>query len=263
MPKATPTFYLGGGNGVKLLGGLLEARGMERIPPGAVGKGNTQFKLKWCERASDYSFADFREGKQMIGRNPKISCIGNKLKLRQTLVAYEKACEARGVPSMKTAEIIPMTFELTNGRERQSFSKLSEDNPTWQWICKPTGLNCGQGIFVVDDSAAFREKLAKDDAERSPGAKIHTRIIQRYIGNPMLLKGRKFDIRVYMLIASTKPMLGLYGGDGYCRLTIDEYNGASADNKAAHLTNQAVQKKHPRYKEMVEDTTWSIQGMNE
>lgn len=263
MPKQKQTFYLGGGNGVKLLQGLLEAKGFERIPSGPAGRASSQFKIKWCERASDFNFAEFKEGKQLIGRNPKIACIGNKLKLRQTMVAYERSCTQKGVPCLKTASFLPMTYELTNARERQSFEQLSAENPAWQWICKPTGLNCGQGIFVVDDVAEFKQKLARDDAERQPGAKVPTRIIQRYIANPMLLKGRKFDIRAYMLIASAKPLLGLYGGRGYCRLTIDEYDGAAAGNKAAHLTNQAVQKKHPRYKEMVEDTTWSIEMMNE
>ena len=115
------------------------------------------------------------------------------------------------------------------------------------------------GIFVVDDVAALDGQLEpKEEGKKPP-----KRIIQRYIANPMLLKGRKFDIRSYMLIASAKPMIGLYGGAGYCRLTIDDYADADVSNKGAHLTNQAVQKKHPRYQEMVEDTTWSMAQMND
>jgi len=82
---SAPQFYLGGGNGVKLLQGLLEGKGWQRIPAGPAGRASSQFKLKWCERSSDFDFANFREGRQMIGRNPKIACIGNKLRLRQTL----------------------------------------------------------------------------------------------------------------------------------------------------------------------------------
>lgn len=35
----------------------------------------------------------------------------------------------------------------------------------------------------------------------SSGSKPMARLIQRYLGNPLLLDGRKFDIRCYMLIA--------------------------------------------------------------
>ena len=41
-----------------------------------------------CERASDFDFNGFREKKQLIGRNPKIAIIGNKLKLNKTLVGH-------------------------------------------------------------------------------------------------------------------------------------------------------------------------------
>ena len=79
---------------------------------------------------------------------------------------------------------------------------------------QPTGLNCGQGIFVVEDAMEFRKNLAKEEAARTPGAKVPTRIIQRYIDRPLLLNGRKFDIRAYLLIACASPLIGLYGGAG-------------------------------------------------
>ena len=61
--------------------------------------------------------------------------------------------------------------------------------------------------------------------------------VNRYINNPLLLSGRKFDIRAYMLIANTNPYLVLYH-DGYVRLCMYEYD-TDANNLTAHLTNQA------------------------
>jgi hypothetical protein len=56
----------------------------------------------------------------------------------------------------------------------------------------------------------------------------------------LLLNGKKFDIRCYMLLATTKPeIMAYYAGPGYCRLTIADYS-TDPSNKAAHLTNQAV-----------------------
>ena len=58
----------------------------------------------------------------------------------------------------------------------------------------------------------------------------------RYIANPLLVEGRKFDIRCYMLIANTVPYLVLYH-EGYIRLSMYLYDKDS-DNLIAHLTNQ-------------------------
>lgn len=58
----------------------------------------------------------------------------------------------------------------------------------------------------------------------------------RYIANPLLIEGRKFDIRCYMLIANMMPYLVLYH-DGYIRLSMYLYDNDS-DNLIAHLTNQ-------------------------
>ena len=54
----------------------------------------------------------------------------------------------------------------------------------------------------------------------------------------MLLEGRKFDIRAYMLIANTSPYLLLYH-KGYVRLCMYEYE-MDASNLTAHLTNQVT-----------------------
>ena len=61
-------------------------------------------------------------------------------------------------------------------------------------------------------------------------------IYGRYIPNPLLLNGKKFDVRAYMLIACTNPYIVLFH-NGYLRLSCENYDPESRDI-STHLTNQ-------------------------
>jgi len=65
-------------------------------------------------------------------------------------------------------------------------------------------------------------------------------IVQNYVHNPLLLDGHKFDFRMYMLIASTNPLMAYYH-DGFLRVTLAEYDVSSGEKKAL-LTNLALNK---------------------
>ena len=56
----------------------------------------------------------------------------------------------------------------------------------------------------------------------------------------MLLDNRKFDMRVFVLVLSVKPLI-VYYYDGYVRRSLSEYNPLSNDTKA-HVTNQGHDK---------------------
>lgn len=67
-----------------------------------------------------------------------------------------------------------------------------------------------------------------------------TFILQKYIENPALYKGRKFDIRCFALVSSVNGRLKAYNyDDGYLRTSGREFNLKSF-NKYIHLTNDAV-----------------------
>lgn len=84
--------------------------------------------------------------------------------------------------------------------------------------------------------------------------------MQKYIENPLLLNQKKFDIRCYVLVANAKPLVALYH-EGYLRLSLKDYDPTTLTGKEGrviHLTNAAVQKKHPDFKAKKEDTIWSM-----
>ena len=66
----------------------------------------------------------------------------------------------------------------------------------------------GKGIFIVSKAsqidAWLKERIAakeQDDATR-----ITSYVAQRYIHNPYLVGGKKFDMRIYALVLSYAPL---------------------------------------------------------
>ena len=77
------------------------------------------------------------------------------------------------------------------------------------WIVKPGELsNRGNGIKVCNDLNQIREIL-KSKATHSNGRK-KTYIVQQYLSDPFLYKGRKFDIRHYMMVTSVDGIIKGY-----------------------------------------------------
>lgn len=86
-------------------------------------------------------------------------------------------------------------------------------------------------------------------------------VVQRYIETPCLIRGKKFDIRAFMVIICSKPYF-VYSYPGYARISLNEFTNASfgdktQDARCTHLTNLAIQKKHPDFKNKKEETTMS------
>ncbi|XP_076451804.1 uncharacterized protein LOC143287581 isoform X3 [Babylonia areolata] len=257
----TPTFFVGGGNGVALVEGPLLALGWKRT----MDKYDERFKLKWVECKSKINYTAFKEGEQLVNHIPNCKLLTNKMGLLSSLQEYERVTLAtKGrPPRLKMADFVPETYKLDEKVDRATFLGLYQEGEIW--ICKPVGMNQGKGIFLLRSRQEIDNLLAERDAKREVN-KHSTRmpmirIVQRYISNPLLLDGRKFDIRAYMLIASTVPYLVLFH-QGYIRLSCLKYDGDDT-NLTTHLTNQYVQKKDPNYKEVKEDTAWSMDKFND
>ena len=60
------------------------------------------------------------------------------------------------------------------------------------WIVKPANLSRGRGIYLIDD---VNEVNVED-----------TSVISRYISNPLLINGHKFDLRIYVVVTSFEPL---------------------------------------------------------
>ena len=76
-----------------------------------------------------------------------------------------------------------------------------------------------------------------------------TYVISRYISNPLLIGGKKFDLRIYVLVTSFRPLKAYMYKMGFCRFCTVRYNQSTSelDNLFVHLTNVSIQKNADDY----------------
>ena len=105
-------------------------------------------------------------------------------------------------------------------------------------------------IFIVKPDHGCQGvgiELTNDPCKQSPYAK--DAVVQEYIGNPLLLDGLKFDLRLYVLVTSVGgdadggPMRVFLCREGMARFAVEAFDGAELKNVHAHLTNYSLNKK--------------------
>ncbi|XP_054301681.1 inactive polyglycylase TTLL10 isoform X4 [Pongo pygmaeus] len=263
-----PFFYIGGSNGATIISSYCKSKGWQRIQDSR----RDDYTLKWCEVKSRDNYGSFREGEQLLYQLPNNKLLTTKIGLLSTLRgrarAMSQASKVLGGAQarvLRMEEFFPETYRLDLKHEREAFFTLFDE--TQIWICKPTASNQGKGIFLLrnqEEVAALQAKTRsmEDDPihHKTPFRGPQARVVQRYIQNPLLLDGRKFDVRSYLLIACTTPYM-IFFGHGYARLTLSLYDPRSSD-LSGHLTNQFMQKKSPLYMLLKEDTVWSMEHLN-
>ena len=104
------------------------------------------------------------------------------------------------------------------------------------WLLKPSGSARGEGIKFMESFSDVPKNLT---------------ILTRYIHNPDLLKGRKYDLRVYIFVTGHQPLKIYVYNEGVVRIATEQYNLDTSDlkNLYQHLTNVALNKKSEKFKE--------------
>ena len=74
-------------------------------------------------------------------------------------------------------------------------------------------------------------------------------MISRYISNPLLINGHKFDLRLYVVVTSFEPLKIYIFKEGLARFASEPYVGSkiNKDNMFVHLTNYSINKKNDKF----------------
>ncbi|XP_055506085.1 polyglutamylase complex subunit TTLL1-like isoform X4 [Leucoraja erinacea] len=140
-------------------------------------------------------------------------------------------------------DFIPVTFMLP--ADYNLFVEEFRRNPCSTWIMKPCGKAQGRGIFLINKLSQIK-KWSRDN--KPPNYVTTTTkeiyVISLYIDSPLLIAGKKFDLRFYVLVTSFRPLKCYLYKLGFCRFCTVKYtpNTNELDNMFVHLTNVAIQK---------------------
>ena len=134
----------------------------------------------------------------------------------------------------------------------EKFSKYSLKNDNDVWMIKPTMGSLGLEISILTNYSDI---------------KLKNYLITKYLYNPHLIKGYKYDLRFHGLVSTIKPLKLYLYNEGLVRLASEKYNFSASDphNKYSFLTNLFINKKNKKQfiypknmKNMEDSNLWNL-----
>ncbi|XP_064602248.1 polyglutamylase complex subunit TTLL1-like isoform X2 [Liolophura sinensis] len=206
---------------------------------------------------------------QVINHFPNHVELTRKDLMVKNIKRYRKELDKEGNPLAEKDEFgryihfdfIPQTFMLP--ADYNLFVEEFRKNPNIPWIMKPCGKARGIGIFLVNKLSQLK-KWSRDSktSNFAPPTAKDTYVISKYIDNPLLIGGKKFDLRLYVLVTSFRPLKCYMYRLGFCRFCTVKYNASmnELDNMFVHLTNVSIQKHGEDYN-AVHGGKWTVENL--
>ena len=133
------------------------------------------------------------------------------------------------------------TYILPNDAE--IFEKIYKKKKNVKWIVKPVNMSRGRGVHLLRDLAELKDLIKKSREENSIPD-----LISRYLDKPHLINKKKYDLRIYVLVASFSPLRIYLYNNGLVRFATEEYQQGNYDNIYIHITNYSINKNNTNYK---------------
>ena len=135
---------------------------------------------------------------------------------------------------------MPATYSLP--ADYSLFVEEFRRSPASTWIMKPARGAQGTGIFLINKLSQIKKWAHGGRWQQGSTSSKDGYVISHYIDNPLLICGKKFDLRLYVLVTSYRPLQAYIHRAGFARFCTVEYSNDDLDNAYVHLTNVAVQK---------------------
>jgi tubulin polyglutamylase TTLL4 len=116
----------------------------------------------------------------------------------------------------KAFEIAPTTYIFPEDYKRFVLDR-EMNNFKSMYIMKPAASSCGRGIKVI--------------GKRTHVNKRSGYIVSKYVSRPHLIRGFKYDLRVYVLVTSFEPLKIYLFRDGLVRLATVPYTTSKSSIK--------------------------------
>ncbi|PKM03647.1 MAG: amylase [Gammaproteobacteria bacterium HGW-Gammaproteobacteria-6] len=119
---------------------------------------------------------------------------------------------------------VPKVFSMPE--DYHAFQQAALGDPDKRWLLKPKNAARGKGIQLVADPA----DVPMDSSW----------MVQEYLENPHTMHGRKYVLRLYVLVSSVSPFRVYLYHQGFAKLASMPYDEENANNPYSYLTNPDV-----------------------
>jgi hypothetical protein len=139
-------------------------------------------------------------------------------------------------------DFYPETFLIPN--DLKALNESYKENKSIL-IAKPTAGSQGDDIHLISRLKDLESFL------RTSTLDSYKYIVQRYIGNPLIIDGKKFDLRLYVLVVSVNPLVVYLNEEGlarFCTQNYEKVDEKNISNVYMHLSNYSLNKNSKEYK---------------
>ena len=179
--------------------------------PETADRPNADWNLYWKTGRFQPSIIKSCNPYQKVNHFPSSSAITKKDNMVKTLRKMQAIYGASAYGFIPESFCLPTEYSkfVKVYSQEEEECNIEKRKKRGVWICKPTDLSRGRKIFLITDIS----ELSYDTPY----------VIQRYISSPLLIHEYKFDLRIYVLVASYHPLRVLLYDQGLARFGTEKF----------------------------------------